>query len=744
MAARTFPCPAKVIVIVTIAMTFFLVSCGKGVVLKEIPEKVPPGEKPPEGRAAPGETPEAISIGAITPKEITPLAEIPPEEFAAVEKLPPEKPPEEKPSLERPPAPKEAEEIVPEEITAEEMPPEEMWPEKEAVIDRFFIAENYFRQQEYDMALEAYDQYLMEFPLGDKVKDALARMGTIYYRKNQYHEALALLQEALDQFPLNRTRADIHLLIAKAYFHLGKFAESRKTALRWLELYKDYPKKEEIFFLLGQTAMEFKDYPKTFYWWVKVLEVPSIADTRKEEVRSHMLDLISQASEAELEEMAKYAEGTDLIVAIYSRLALSLLQSGRLEEARKAAEEILRLAPGEEWNIMAEEMLQEIDERLLVNLHVIGCLLPLSGPFAIYGQEVLRGLELGLDLFQESSEDLSSVELAIRDTGGDPNSAIEGLRELKRDEKVMAVVGPLISKVADVVAEEGQESGIPIITLSQSETITDRGEMVFQNNLAAEDQLRSLTNKVMDEMGLKRFAILYPANPYGMYFMNKFWDKVESKGGLVNAVESYDPQGTDFATEIKKMVGLFYPRPSPDTEGEVQDLGVVKERQEEELEPIIDFDAVFIPDSYQRVALIISQLAYHDVVDVTLLGTDLWNSQELIEIAGRYVRGAIFPSGFFPGSGYRGVERFVEEYKSSFGHEPGLLAALGYDTVRIVRAILKEKGRGIRTRSDFRSALAGNDTFESVTGPMFFDEQRRAKRDPLLLTISGGHFLLMP
>jgi branched-chain amino acid transport system substrate-binding protein len=226
--------------------------------------------------------------------------------------------------------------------------------------------------------------------------------------------------------------------------------------------------------------------------------------------------------------------------------------------------------------------------------------------------------------------------------------------------------------------------------------------------------------------------------------MNKFWDKVESKGGLINAVESYDPQGTDFATEIKKMVGLFYPRPGPDTEVEGQVLGVMKEEQEEELEPIIDFDAVFIPDSYQRVALIVSQLAYHDVVDVTLLGTNLWNSQELIEVAGRYVHGAIFPSGFFPGSGYRGVERFVEEYKSGFGQEPGLLAAIGYDTVRIVREILKEKGREIRARSDFRSALASNDTFESVTGPVFFDEQRRAKRDPLLLTVSGGHFLLMP
>jgi hypothetical protein len=57
---------------------------------------------------------------------------------------------------------------------------------------------------------------------------------------------------------------------------------------------------------------------------------------------------------------------------------------------------------------------------------------------------------------------------------------------------------------------------------------------------------------------------------------------------------------------------------------------------------------------------------------------------------------------------------------------------------------LKEKGNNIKTRENFRSALAKNNYFDSVTGPMVFDDERRAKRDPLLLTIRGRHFLPMP
>jgi ABC-type branched-subunit amino acid transport system substrate-binding protein len=262
--------------------------------------------------------------------------------------------------------------------------------------------------------------------------------------------------------------------------------------------------------------------------------------------------------------------------------------------------------------------------------------------------------------------------------------------------------------------------------------------MVFQNCLTPEDQLRSLINKVMGEMGLKRFAILYPANAYGRYFMNKLWDKVESEGGMITAVESYNPEDTDFAREIKKMVGLFYPRPASDVvEEEMED-------SEEEPEPIIDFDAVFIPGSHERVALIASQLAFHDVIGVRLLGTNLWNSPQLIEIAGEYVHGAIFPSGFFPGSGYIGVDSFVDQYKANFGQQPGLLAAMGYDTIRIVKEVLRGEGRDIRTREGLRSALAENNDFAGVTGSMVFDDNRRAKRDPLLLTVSGKYFLPMP
>jgi branched-chain amino acid transport system substrate-binding protein len=650
-------------------------------------------------------------------------------------------------------------------MIVKELPPKvvvKKLPEKKIVIDYFSEAENFWKEKKYEEALAAYDLYLTVEPKGEKVRDALTRKATIYYAMSQYDKALPLFLDVIEEYPLER-RAEIHLLTAKTYFHMKKYPESRLSALRWLEIYTYYPGKEEVYFLLGQTLKELQNNPRAFYWWLKVLNSSSVKGEEKEKIRSQLLDCIYQATEDDLMQMAFYAEESDLMYPIYYQLALFYLFSGRLEKAREAILNVVDYPPEEEWAIQPQDMLRIINERLEVRPNVVGCLLPLSGPFALYGQEVLNGLELGFNIFQENEESLSSMELVIRDTKGDPEIAIEALKELAAKEKALVIIGPLISKVAEGVVEKAQELGMPIVTLSQSDAITKKGRMVFQNCLNPEDQIRSLVNKVMGDMDLMRFAILYPANSYGKYFMNKLWDKVESNGGVITAVESYDPKSTDFAVEIKKMVGLFYPRPELTIEEEKEEKeeteqlefkteepvgeAIIKfEEQdvEEEPEPIVDFDAVFIPDNYERVGLIASQLAYHDVLGVILLGTNLWNSPKLIDIAGKYVHGAIFPSGFFSGSGYIGVDSFVEQYDTLFGEEPRFLAAIGYDTIRLVKDILKEKGNNIKTREDFRSALAKNSYFDSVTGPMVFDEERRAKRDPLLLTIRGRHFLPMP
>jgi branched-chain amino acid transport system substrate-binding protein len=251
-------------------------------------------------------------------------------------------------------------------------------------------------------------------------------------------------------------------------------------------------------------------------------------------------------------------------------------------------------------------------------------------------------------------------------------------------------------------------------------------------------EVKRLLDMAVDEMGIKRFAILYPDNPYGHFLVNLFWEGLEERGAQVTAVELYDPDQTDFAVQIKKMTGLYYTRPNTLTQKLVEQRTLEEEESEldsEDPEPIIDFEAVFIPDNFQRVAMIAPQLAYHDVLDVLLVGTSLWQSQQLVDIAADYVQDAIFPSGFFGGSGGEpGMKAFAEVYREIFGFEADILAAVGYDTISLLREASKVED--IRTRRDLQRALLRHQGFTGITGNIYFDGHGEIESEPLLLTIS--------
>lgn len=318
-------------------------------------------------------------------------------------------------------------------------------------------------------------------------------------------------------------------------------------------------------------------------------------------------------------------------------------------------------------------------------------------------------------------------------------AAAAALEDLANAQKVMAVIGPLSSTAAVAAARKSQETGVPIITLSQREGIVEEGDMVFRNLLTPAQEIKGLLDVAVNRMGLKRFGILYPDNAYGRYCMETFWGRLEQMGGIVTAAESYAVDQTDFADEIKKMVGLHYPR-AESLVKKSEDMRTQKDEESiihpEKPEPIIDFDAIFIPDTFQRVAMIAPQLVFHDVLGVQLLGTSAWQSPKLLEMAKDYIQGAVFCSGFAPNAGDPDVRAFVDAYRENFDGDPDILAANGYDTIRLLKKLLAEES--IRTRRDLAAALLGSQGFKGVSGIITFDSRGEADKDPILLKISGN------
>ncbi len=562
-----------------------------------------------------------------------------------------------------------------------------------------------------------------------------------YLKTEQYKKALAFFKRLSKEYPDDTQIPSVEYQIASIYYFLGEYEISSDDAFRWLGKYPNHSAKTNVMLLLGEDFKALGDTPQAFYWFLEAKK-GSFEDTQRQDELHEELDSLIKSSElADLDRLEVYATGTHYAPSIRRQRANIFLDQDELEKAKEVAMSMVQDTQEQSWISQGMQILTKIQEEMSVKKGLVGCLLPLSGPFAIYGEEVLSGIQLGI--FSESEQN-SGLELVIRDTKGKPEHALAGLEDLTHNEKVIAIIGPLSRKTAAPVAKKAQELGVPIITLTQKQGVTDEGDMVFRNFLTPSREVKRLLTPAIIETGIKRFGILYPDDSYGRFYLDLFWDRVEELGGVVTAAESYEPANTDFAKQIKKMTGVYYSKPG----SMIEKMLEMRPPEEEECkiypdkpEPFLDFDAVFIPDNYETVAMITPQLPYNDVGGVLLMGTSLWQSPELIKIAKDYVQGSIFPSGFFQNSRKSNVRAFVTTYKESFNSDPGMLAAVGYDTVRLLDKIMQDED--VNTRRDVRNELFKTMDYQGVTGAIAFDEQGELENEPLLLTISGRRMRLV-
>lgn len=127
----------------------------------------------------------------------------------------------------------------------------------------------------------------------------------------------------------------------------------------------------------------------------------------------------------------------------------------------------------------------------------------------------------------------------------------------------------------------------------------------------------------------------------------------------------------------------------------------------------VNYDGIFIPGYPDEIGLIAPQLAFYNIENIQLLGGNSWNSDKIIELGGKYVRGAIFVDGFFPGSSLKQVQKFNERYQYFFGEAPNILAAQAFDAAKMVfDIILKNR----IDREGIKNGLMEVKKFEGVSG----------------------------
>jgi ABC-type branched-subunit amino acid transport system substrate-binding protein len=211
--------------------------------------------------------------------------------------------------------------------------------------------------------------------------------------------------------------------------------------------------------------------------------------------------------------------------------------------------------------------------------------------------------------------------------------------------------------------------------------------------------------------------------------MRLFRDEVLDYGAEITAIESYQPDQTDFAGQISKLAKM-----------DLEDWrSNMRHRRHKKDTVVVDFDAVFIPDSSEKAGLIAPQLAFYDIDDVLLLGTNLWHSDQLINEAGKYVQYAIMADGFYANTTNEKTNNFIMAFKHHYGENPGVIEAFAYDTTMIALQTLNNSA--VYSRSDLKEELRNLRDFDGVTGATSFRRNGDAEKKLYLLQIEGNKFV---
>jgi branched-chain amino acid transport system substrate-binding protein len=623
--------------------------------------------------------------------------------------------------------------------------------------DLFIAAENMYEAQYYQQALDAYRAFLNRYPDRPLAPAALMKIGKINSILGNDDEARRNYSRLISEYPGSSFYPDAWVEILSSYYHEKNYVDVINQAADVLRSIDSATHVFRVYALVGDAYMALGLPVDAFKYY---LEAQQRATDYEQEAITQKLKAV--AAQLDSEQILELLEDVDNEVPrgyLMFQLGLNYAMHEKYNEALIALGNFIDRFPEHPDAPLAEDLIKQIKESALLGRYTVGCLLPLSGPYQSVGYRALKGIELALDRFSAKTQD-PQVNIVVKDSAGSPEQTRIAMQELI-DDQVAAIIGPIVT--AEVAATEAQKSKIPIITLTQKDNITSIGDYVFRNFITPEMQVNALVDYATLSLGLNRFAILYPNETYGITFMNLFWDRLIENGAKVVGLEAYNPQNTDFANPIKKLVGLYYEIPedlkevaelSADDAGDRQQLALgdseqslepentgqsQEQKKEEEPEAIVDFDAIFIPDSPKTAGLIIPQLAFYDIKDVYLLGTNLWHSDDLIKMATSYVQGAIMPDGFFAESAEPVVQDFVKAFEATYEEKPGFIEAVVYDSAMMVFSVLVKPD--LRFKSELKNELLNLTDFSGVTGPTHFDENGEAQKQLHLLQIKGRRFV---
>ncbi len=400
------------------------------------------------------------------------------------------------------------------------------------------------------------------------------------------------------------------------------------------------------------------------------------------------------------------------------------LMSGDMVAVNKIASSLSRLMPGS-----AESRQLQSWAAGEISAATIGVMLPLSGKYARFGEQALRGIRMALAALEFDKY----ITLRVEDTASEGATAVQAYRQLA-SESVNMIVGPLLAETTEAIAPY-LKYGIPVISLTGRTHLAHKSSALFVHTLSPLSQINVMANYA-SKHDVKRMVVI-AADGENQKEADMFVASFESLGGEVIKTLQMERGTLDYRDILNQ---LRFETDDDELLAELdEDLNVFLPEMDMEFRAPVNFDAIYLALSGKQVALLAGQLAYAGISGIPLYGSSRWQDGHLLDDRGRYLSRARFASSNLAQKMNHkdpAIRQFKLAYRNVWGDEKtSQLMSLAYDTMRI--ATMMTSRLGLEKQALYRE-LRDPDGFPAMTGHVLFDASGIGQKQLDIFSIKRG------
>lgn len=343
----------------------------------------------------------------------------------------------------------------------------------------------------------------------------------------------------------------------------------------------------------------------------------------------------------------------------------------------------------------------------------VGLNIEQTGSIPAVGQSSLNGARLAVDEVNQAGGlevggTRYTIRLHVEDNEDKAQSAVAAAQKLYFQHGVVAMIGPNASRNAMPAADIAESARAPMITPWSTNPGTTRDKAyVFRACFTDDFQGQVVASFARQQFQAQRAAVLYDvASEYNKGIAEVFRRRFTELGGQVVAFETYTTGDKDFMSQLTKIRAS---RP----------------------------DILFLPNYYSEVPLQVQQARMINL-DVPIIGSDSWGFADLLKLGGEQMEGLMYTTHYAPDIATPAAQGFIRRYEERYGSGPDDVAALTYDSFRLLFLALQEAGKV--DRQAVREALASIERFDGVTGTMRFEGSGDPIKSAVVIQIQDGQF----